>query len=481
MRFAWVGVLLWAACERSPSPQSSAIFLAERLDDADKGAEAASLSEFRSMPWTLDNETRLSVVTPLASRVSYSVSLPDDPVLKFAIALFPLGNPESTTWDTLRTAEFRVDVESGGARETVFTAPVRRHEAGKWIDYTLDLGRFAGRTVRLELESTPPSRFLRDPRHLRVAREQYLALWGNPVLDSRNVPAAATNVILISLDCVRADHIGVYGYPNAKTPNIDAFARDGVVFETAITTAPSTLPAHTSILTGLTPLLHEANTWRRRNPAVPYLPEVLSLLGFEVNGVVTGPYLSQTFGLEGGFHSYKFLFDPRASEAIDAAVEVLSRASGRRQFLFVHLFDAHAPYLAPREFLPRMGEVVDISSLLERTAKEREPNEEDRRSLIALYDAEIAYVDSQVGRFLEELKSRALYDSSLIILTADHGEAFYEHGHRQHSRTLYEEMTLQHLKIEELYSLAEDPGDGTTSSKRERTHATNSASFSPTI
>ena len=134
LRFVLVGVLLWEACERGPSPQSAAIFLAERLDDADKDAEAASLSEFRSVPWTLDNETRLSVVAPLASRVSYSVLLPDDPVVKFAIALFPLGNSESTAWETLRTVEFQVGVESGRARETVFTAPVRRHEAGKWID-----------------------------------------------------------------------------------------------------------------------------------------------------------------------------------------------------------------------------------------------------------------------------------------------------------------------------------------------------------
>lgn len=440
MKLGWTWLLLLSACGRDPSSESPAIFLAERLDQADRSAASASLSEFRSVSWTLAEETRLSVVSPLASRISFSLLLPDEPVLKFAIALAPLTNVDSTDWATLRSADFRVDVESGGARETLFTAPVRRHEAGTWIDHTLDLARFAGQSVRLVLETTTPDRFLRDPSHLRAAREQYLALWGNPVLESRRARADG-NVILISLDCVRADHIGAYGYEEAKTPRIDAFAREGVRFETAVTAAPSTLPSHTSIFTGLTPLVHGANKWRPRRAGVPYLPDVLARMGFEVNGVVAGPYLSQTFGFEQGFHSYKFLFDARAGDVIDSVLEVLSRASGRRQFLFVHLFDAHAPYLAPREFLPRTGAArVDISSLMKRTANGRVPTEEDRRGLMALYDAEIAYVDGQVGRLLDELQSRGLYDSSLIIITADHGEAFYEHGHWQHSRSLYEEL-----------------------------------------
>ena len=444
VRWTAVACALWgSACRPAPPEDGAVVFLAEHVAEAEKSASAAALSQLRSVRWTLENETRLAIVAPLVSRISYSVSIPEQPVLRFATALHPIGDEESASWTRPRSVDFRVQVESGGgARETVFETPVRRHQAGRWLDHSVDLGPWAGKTVRLTLETDLPDPFLRDPGHLRAAREQYLALWGNPVLDARSARAEGTNVILISLDCVRADHVGAYGYPEARTPNIDAFAREAVVFEAAITTAPSTLPSHTSIFTGLTPLLHRANKWRRRDPAAPYLPEVLSRLEFEVNGVVTGPYLSQSFGFQDGFHSYNFLFDPRAGEAVDAALDVLDRASGRRQFLFLHLFDAHSPYLPPREFLPRAEESpLDISSLMGRIMKGRGvPTEADRRALIRLYDAEIAYVDTQVGRFLDELRARGLFDRSLIILTADHGESFGEHGNWQHSRNLYEEL-----------------------------------------
>ena len=320
-----LGLLLLSACRSAPPEHNEIVFLADHLFEADKTAEAAALSDFDASRWTLEGETRYAIVAPLASRITYTVVVPEEPVLRFATALYPIGDDAGSAWTTLRRAEFRVRVDGGGYRETIFSETVRRHEAGTWIDRSLDLRSFAGSTVRLSLEVQPPDRFRRDPADLQAAREQYLVLWGNPVLDSESAQEAGTNVILVSLDCLRADHVGIYGYREGATPHLDAFARDGVLFETAIATAPSTLPSHMSMFTGLTPLLHGANNRRARFDRTPYLPDLLSRAGFEVNGVVTGPYLSQNFGLHEGFHSYKFMFDPRGGDAVDAALDVLEQ------------------------------------------------------------------------------------------------------------------------------------------------------------
>jgi len=128
---------------------------------------------------------------------------------------------------------------------------------------------------------------------------------------------------------------------------------------------------------------------------------------------------------------------------VDSALDLLERARDRPQFLFLHLFDAHWPYVPPREFIERFGErPPDISDLMNKVGKEQPPaSPEEVEQIIRLYDAEVAYTDQEVGRFLERLQELDLYDNSLIILVSDHGEAFYERGHWQHSVSVYEELT----------------------------------------
>jgi arylsulfatase A-like enzyme len=138
----------------------------------------------------------------------------------------------------------------------------------------------------------------------------------------------------------------------------------------------------------------------------------------------------------------------RAATLVDKGVALLREGSGQEQFLFMHLMDAHWPYAPPGEFITRFGErPTDISGLVERFEERGPANPTELEQIIDLYDAEIAYLDQELGRFFAELKKMKLYDNSLIILTADHGEAFYEHGHWEHARPwqhdgpgLYEEV-----------------------------------------
>jgi arylsulfatase A-like enzyme len=341
-----------------------------------------------------------------------------------------LGNPK--LWSPV---QFRVALKSAHGEKTFFRETVDLPQRNQWLDRTVDLATWAESEAlvifEVQTETSDPSSV--DPVY---------PLWANPVLYSKQDSIERPSIILISVDCLRPDHMGLYGYERDTTPQIDALARDGVVFREATASSSWTLPSHMSMLTGLTPSFHAVSRQRKLAPSVAYLPELLSEAGYEVDGVVSGAYLSPNFGFERGFHHYRVLKRPRASQTVDEAVELLERARGRDFFFFLHLIDPHWRYLPPEDFVERFGpRPPDLDALLNRVI-EREPpsSRQDIKHLQNLYDGEIAYVDQELGRLFDWLKAQELYEPSLIILTSDHGEAFYEHEYWQHSDTLYEEM-----------------------------------------
>jgi arylsulfatase len=197
-----------------------------------------------------------------------------------------------------------------------------------------------------------------------------------------------------------------------------------------------------SMLTGLVPSLHGATKWEKLSTSVDYLPELLGGSGYRAAGVVSWVYLSQAYGFERGYDSYQVLDRPRL-DIIGRAIEELHRGRGQPQFLFAHLWDAHWPYLPQEEDLARLGgRPRDISSLLE-FIREAKPTKDDREleEIVRLYDAEIASADRELGRLFREMKRLGLWENALLVITSDHGEAFREHGHWQHSQTLYDELT----------------------------------------
>jgi arylsulfatase A-like enzyme/Flp pilus assembly protein TadD len=231
------------------------------------------------------------------------------------------------------------------------------------------------------------------------------------------------NVVLISIDTCRADRLGCYGHPGASTPNIDAVARDGVIFLNARTTNPITLPAHSSMMTGTIPPdhgVHDNRTYRLAQSNVT-LAEVMREHGLATAAFVGAFPLDSIMGLDQGFEVYDDRYtmggagrvanERRAGEVSDAAIEWLRRHDGEPFFLFAHYFDPHSPYSPPEPF-----------------ASEH-PGDP--------YQGEIAYADAAVGRLLDELKELGLYDPSLIVITSDHGESLGEHGESTHAYFLY--------------------------------------------
>jgi arylsulfatase A-like enzyme/Flp pilus assembly protein TadD len=237
---------------------------------------------------------------------------------------------------------------------------------------------------------------------------------------------APTNVVFITIDTLRADHLGCYGYKNIRTPNIDALALDSVKFERAYTPVPITLPSHTVIFTGTYPMLSGMHDFsgNRLGPQQQTLASILKEQGYSTGAVVASAVLDSRFGLNKGFDFYFDHFDFNRLEesnldemerpgnvVADKVLEWLSQNSQKPFFLWMHLYDPHYPYRPPA------------------------PYSEEYKS--NLYDGEIAFADAQVGRLLHYLKEKGLYQKSLIVLSGDHGEGLGEHGERTHGFFIY--------------------------------------------
>ncbi|MBI1941015.1 MAG: sulfatase-like hydrolase/transferase [Acidobacteria bacterium] len=266
-------------------------------------------------------------------------------------------------------------------------------------------------------------------RYLACAALLLLSLSARPA--GLGAAEAKPNVIVISIDTLRADRLGCYGYRQIETPAIDALAQSAARFTRAYTPVPITLPAHVSIFTGSFPMgtgIHDF-VGNKLPAGALTLAEVLRDNGYTTAAFLGSAVLDSRFGLNQGFGTYFDHFDlTRADEAsldrlerrgdrvIDEALSWLKRNPRQPFFLWIHLYDPHAPYRPPEPFA--------------------------RRYRARPYDGEIAFADAQVGRLFSFLKAADLFSSSLIALTSDHGEGLGEHGEVRHGFFIYN-STLQ--------------------------------------
>lgn len=235
--------------------------------------------------------------------------------------------------------------------------------------------------------------------------------------------APAGPILLISIDTCRADRLGCYGFAGPSTPQLDRFAQEALRFTQAVTPVPLTLPAHCSMLTGLSPLQHGVhdNMGYRLDEAPRTLAEALASAGYTTAAFVSAFVLDSRFGLARGFQLYDDqlgearggqLNERPAGAVTDRVLQWLATAPGENWFLFVHYFDPHAPYAPPEPFAGRFPD---------------DP-----------YTGEIAYVDSEIGRLFARLKDLDLYDRSLIVVVGDHGEGLGDHGETGHGYFIYQ-------------------------------------------
>ena len=264
---------------------------------------------------------------------------------------------------------------------------------------------------------------------------------------------APRHLVLVSVDTLRADRLGSYGYARPTSPAIDALAASGVLFEHASTPSPWTLPAHASLFTGHWPARHGVKGHREGLPAgIATLAERLSAAGFETAAAVNSHHLTDRYGLHRGFDELAYVRESLAarepSPVLDAVLDWLAmpQRGERPFFLFVHLYDVHSDYASLPDYEGRfVGQepaVADgtTAQLLAFRRGEVALGPADAGRLSDLYDAGVAQLDDGVARLRDRLASLGLLDETLLVLTSDHGEEFLEHGGVLHGRTHYEEL-----------------------------------------
>jgi arylsulfatase A-like enzyme/Tfp pilus assembly protein PilF len=260
-----------------------------------------------------------------------------------------------------------------------------------------------------------------------------------------NARRDALNLVVITLDTTRADHIGAYGSTLAKTPVLDALAKEGVLFEHAMSTAPLTLPAHSSMFTGRFPPEHGVrdNGGFFLDDTQVTLAELLKGQGFATGGFVAAFVLDSKWGLAQGFDEFFDDFDLSkmrgramgsiqrpAPEVLDKALPWIDSVKDQRFFAWIHFYDPHTPYTPPEPF---------------KSEYEGHP-----------YRGEIAFTDSQVGRVVEHLRSRGLLDSTVLMVLGDHGESLGDHGETTHGFFIYEAATHVPFIVRAPFSLTRD-------------------------
>jgi arylsulfatase A-like enzyme len=268
------------------------------------------------------------------------------------------------------------------------------------------------------------------------------------------------NVILISIDTLRADHLGCYGYDFDTSPYIDEFARESVLFKNAKSQIPWTLSSHISFLTSLYPSVFRK--WTRLSSAIEdkylMLAEIMRNYRYKTAAFTAGVWLTEEYGFKQGFDCFVDSVKPANIENIfnKSGIGWIKKQRGKF-FVFLHCYEPHAPYNPPRTFKEKFAcrytppfklteyyyhIADDFGELGENARKwfwESQDKQNILKTVIGLYDGEIGYVDSEINKLFSRLKQLGIFDNSLIIFLSDHGEGFIEHNSFGH-RNLYEEI-----------------------------------------
>ncbi len=468
---ALAALLAGTGCRKAPATDFRLIRLADRLeseavistpfgpeklDPADPANFPVQVRPFRDLgsgPDPLGLKKKLYhdgaddnvIMAPPGSRYTFTIEPPDNGALEFGAGIVRDAHSEAlrkklgANEDGVR---FRILLESGGRSKTIHLEtldqpPLENGRGFRKTSAAVALPPLKGR-VRITLDTDgPPGAF---------------AFWANPVVFGTGV--RTRKIILVSIDTLRADHVGCYGYGRPTTPALDALAADGAVFLNTYAPSSWTLPSHVSLLTSLSCFRHGVNREDdRMGSSTTTLADVLRTKGFVCAAVTGGGFVSPVFGFSKGFDLYLQAEGSPwtgrgAAQIFDTAARWIDRNARKDFFLFIHTYQPHSPYIPPPPedtmFLDPDApwKMIDIGSHLggPRGLYRSLPDAE-RRAVVGLYDGEVRFADDAlIGPLTARLKDLGIYDDTLIIVTSDHGEEFFEHGSWEHGRSLYDEV-----------------------------------------
>jgi hypothetical protein len=433
---------------------------------------------------SIHGELQNVVFAQFDAPVEWTLTLPCEPEFNAQLAL--PGIYRFLDW---RSFQALLEVrDRTGEWTTISRLPIDKSTKRRFLHHGANmkvaLGRWSGQqvTIRMRVLETEAG----------SARGGFI-YWINPYVSSQKSTPARPNIILISIDTLRADHLSLYGYPRRTSPNLDAWAKKGIVFDNAISHSPWTLPSHASLFTSLYPsqhqaISHSAQGWAAREGdsnkgleehgrlpgGFETLAERLQKDGYITAGFVGGLFVSSEVGLDQGFDSWFQTFKFRSG--LSRVSEWLDQHSSARFFLFLHTYEVHDYHLTHELKTARhragtfyhgyRGKVLEndftfskhIAGQYNRTMLVEDGYEvigiglhtrdylseglsfDDIVFLEAMYDGQILSVDRELDRFFDDLARLGLEDNTVIIITSDHGEEFNEHGGLMHGSSLYDEM-----------------------------------------
>jgi len=388
-------------------------------------------------------------------QVTKTVAVPQSARLDFGIGIE--GEPSATRPPPV---QFSVEVLSDEERTTIFSEtlkPKQELAEPRWVDASVDLSDLAGSNVRFVFRTESNHGAHVEASDTVVPLIDWSPVWSSPILYSTQPAREDTrpNVILISLDTLRADHLGCYGYHRNTSPNIDKFAEEAFLFENCIAPSSWTLPSHASLFTGLHPSVHGAVLYPHGSRIMEReitLTELAREGGYLTAAYTEGVYVRAALGFAQGFELYSDGLCPDEAHVLRALVlsaaektfhhslQWIERYNEFPFFLFVHTYQIHGPYKPPGRFATMFdsGYVGPVGKTV--FSPNKSSYGADRIHLEALYDGEIAYTDEIVGTFLERLRQMGLLENTVVAIFSDHGEEFWEHEGFGHTRTLYDEV-----------------------------------------
>ena len=387
---------------------------------------------------------RDAIFSPPDSEYVFTLNLSEYSILEFGTGIIRDENSErliKSKKEEERGVNFLVTLEIKGKKKTIFQkylAPPQQKE-----EPTLSYSRH---TIQL-----PYSAKNSQLSFITIGGDQNFSVWFNPVL--YNTGKNDQNIILISIDTLRADHLGCYGYKRDTSPNIDSLASDSALFFNTYASSPWTLPSHVSLFTSLYGFNHKVyHDDEKIDSSLFTLTDILRQNHFFCSAFTGGGFVSSVFGFSKGFDTYMEgsggIFHQDSSERVYKDVSGwLDRNRGKNFFLFIHTYQLHDPYACPYPYKTmfldeeaKLRHVNLLSYLGGQKAIFKNLPERERQNVIGLYDGEIRYMDEKlIGPLVEKLKKMALYDQTMIIFTSDHGEEFYDHGGWGHGHSLYDE------------------------------------------
>lgn len=409
-------------------------------------------------------EQTLNVIfAPTRSEFEFQLKIPESGILQFGCGKL------NQNWDSKNSAvSFKINLEHSKRKETLFSkylADSSKIKPSEIFEKKISLSDYQGKKVKISF-ITESSESEEKSQNKNLTRRSEPSFWVNPVIYKKadgesRIRKDEPNIILISVDTLRADHLGCYGYSRDTSPTIDQLAKEGVLFVNTYSHSPTTLPSHMSMLTSLYPTNHGVYTvslgrslreGQKLDPSIVTLPDLLRSKNYFTTAITGGGQVSSYYGFSKGFDCYQEnkgnLLEDTAESLFEKTAHWINNNRDKKFFLFLHTYQVHTPYVPPspydRMYLNKKAKWKEgylIEILEERQGKYSKLTNDEKENLISLYDGEIRYADEYfIKPLIAELKKLNLYDQTMIIITSDHGEEFYEHKGWEHGHSLYNEL-----------------------------------------